>query len=107
MATAEETYAMVGKEPLWAMAACCLEAAGFAWDAGQREFRDRDGAPILILVSGERAGRGSEVLHPDPGDPGVGELIVSHGLDGGVAGGLHKVVRKTYRRLVKNARGEA
>ena len=47
------------------------------------------------------------LLHPDPGDPGVVELIVSHGLDGGFAARLHKVVRKTYRRLVKNARGEA
>ena len=122
----------------------CLEAAGFAWDAGQRELRERAGVPIKILVAGERAGRGSEVLLPDPGDPGVVEtveglpvatlarliemkvacgegdvrrthkdfadvveLIVSHGLDGGFAARLHKVVRKTYRRLVKNARGEA
>ena len=190
MATAEETFVMVGKEPLWAaaqrchealsaagishaivggVAVClhgyqrttvdvdllvtpgaserirgCLEAAGFVWDAEQREFRDRAGVPVQILVAGERAGRGSEVVLPDPGDPGavetveglpvatlarliemkvacgegdvrrthkdfadVVELIANHKLDGEFAARLHKAVRKTYRRLVRNARGDA
>jgi len=78
MATAEETFAMVGKESLW-------EAAGFVWDAEQHEFRDHAGVTVQLLVAGERAGKGSEVLLPDPRD--------------------HKAVRKTFRRLVKHARG--
>lgn len=122
----------------------CLEAAGFVWDPGQHEFRDRTGVAIQFLIAGERAGKGSEVLLPDPGNPGVVEtveglpvatlarliemkvacgegdvrrthkdfadvveLIASHALDGEFAARLHKAVRKTYRRLVKNARGEA
>jgi hypothetical protein len=188
MATAEETFAMVGKESLWAaavrchealraegiphavvggVAVClhgyqrttvdvdvligsglservrgCLEQAGFAWDAEQREFRDRAGVAVQLLVAGERAGKGSEVLLPDPGNPravetkeglpvaalapliemklacgegdlrrthkdfaDVVELIAGHGLGGEFAAGLHKAVRKTYRRLLKHARG--
>ncbi len=122
----------------------CLESAGFVWDAEQREFRDPSGVPLQFLVAGERAGRGSEVTLPDPGDPhvvetveglpvatlarliemkvacgegdvrrthkdfaDVVELIAGHGLGGEFAARLHKAVRKTYRRLVKNARGEA
>jgi hypothetical protein len=188
MATAEETYAMVGKESLWeaavrchealraegiphaivgGVAVClhgyqrttvdvdmlvvpdasarirgCLEAAGFVWDAEQREFRDQAGVTVQLLVAGERAGKGSEVLLPDPGDPravetveglpvaalarliemklacgegdlrrthkdfaDVVELIASRGLGGEFAASLHKAVRKTFRRLVKHARG--
>jgi hypothetical protein len=37
----------------------------------------------------------------------VVELIAGCGLGGEFAAGLHKAVRKTYRQLVKNARGEA
>jgi hypothetical protein len=190
MNTAQETFAMVGKESLWAaatrchealtaagiphalvggVAVClhgyqrttvdvdllvasglnnqirgCLEAAGFAWDAEDREYRDRSGVPLQLLVSGERAGKGSEVLLPDPSDPdafdiieglpvatlarviemkvacGAGdlrrthkdfadvvELIAGHDLGPEFAARLHKAVRKTFRRLVKNARGQA
>jgi len=32
----------------------------------QAEFRDSNGVPLQFLISGERAGRGSEVLLPDP-----------------------------------------
>jgi hypothetical protein len=190
MATAQETFSMVGNEPLWAaatrchnalaaagiphalvggVAVClhgyrrttvdvdllvpagmsdlireCLESAGFCWDAEAREFRDHAGVPLHLLVAGERAGKGSEVRLPDPGDgrvvetreglpiavlarliemklacgegnirrthkdfADVVELIAGCGLGGEFAAGLHKAVRKTYRQLVKNARGES
>lgn len=35
----------------------------------------------------------------------VVKLIAGHGLGEAFAAGLHKAVRKTFRRLVKNARG--
>lgn len=190
MATAQETYAMLEKESLWATATRChqiltaegishalvggiavclhgyqrntvdvdllivpgvsdrvrnsLESAGFRWDAEQCEFRDEAGIAVQFLIAGERAGKGSEVPLPDPSDPAttktveglpvatlarliemkiacgegnmrrthkdfadVVELIAIHKLDGKFAGQLHKSVRKTFRQLVKNARGES
>jgi hypothetical protein len=41
--------------------------------------------------------------HKDFAD--VVELVASHDLDGSFAARLHKSVRKTFRALVKNARG--
>ncbi|MEX0643529.1 MAG: hypothetical protein WD468_12555 [Pirellulales bacterium] len=48
-----------------------LESAGMTWYDEQREFRTAAGVAIHFLVSGERAGRGSEVTLPDPANPGV------------------------------------
>lgn len=48
-----------------------LEAAGMSWDEPNHEFRTSSGMAIHFLVSGERAGRGSEVRLPDPADPAV------------------------------------
>jgi len=121
MATAQETYAMLEKESLWAtatrchqasaareiphaviggVAVClhgyqrttvdidllvipgmaeqvreCLEAAGFQWDASDREFRDASGVAVQFLVAGERAGKGSDVTLPDPRDPATIETL--------------------------------
>ncbi len=49
-----------------------LTDAGFAWDAGQAEFRSADGIAIQFLIAGQKAGRGSEVFIADP----IGELNV-------------------------------
>ena len=46
-------------------------SAGIVWDEGQREFRAPSGVAIHFLVSGDRAGKGSEVRFPDPSDPKV------------------------------------
>jgi hypothetical protein len=48
-----------------------LEAAGASWDEKQREFHTADGAAIQLLLSGERAGKDSEVRLPDPADSNV------------------------------------
>jgi hypothetical protein len=48
-----------------------LESAGIAWNEDEREFRTSGGVAIHFLVSGERAGKGSEVTLPDPADPDV------------------------------------
>jgi hypothetical protein len=188
MATAQETYAMLEQQSLWAtatrchellaaagiphavvggVAVClhgyrrntvdvdllvrkeesdairtCLEAAGMTWNAENHEYRDAD-VPVQFLLAGDRAGPGSEVLLPNPDEPatvqmieglpalslarlieskiacGVGsprrthkdfadvvELIAVHQLHSGFAGYLHKSVRRTFKKLVKHARGE-
>jgi hypothetical protein len=46
-------------------------AAGIKWNEGDREFRTPGGVAIHFLVSGERAGKGSEVRLPDPANPDV------------------------------------
>jgi hypothetical protein len=48
-----------------------FEAAGMKWNDDDREFRTQGGVAIHFLVSGERAGKGSEVRLPDPADPDV------------------------------------
>jgi hypothetical protein len=48
-----------------------LESVGIAWDEDQREFRTPAGIAIHFLVSGELAGKGSEVRLPDPADPAI------------------------------------
>jgi hypothetical protein len=45
-----------------------LTEAGFDWDDEQNEFRSSAGIPVQFLLAGERAGKGSELLLPDPGD---------------------------------------
>jgi hypothetical protein len=45
-----------------------LEGEKFAWNAKEKEFRSLSGVAIQFLLAGERAGSGSEVKLPDPGD---------------------------------------
>ncbi len=46
-----------------------LEASGFRWSSKNHEFQTATGIPIQLLLAGDRAGNGSEVLLPDPGLP--------------------------------------
>src|SRR5687767_7819805 len=48
-----------------------LEASGYTWSADRSEFRAPSGVPVQFLLSGERAGKGAEVVLPDPDAPGV------------------------------------
>lgn len=120
-----------------------LEDAGLIWDQDQKEFRTQGGIAVQCLLGGDRAGTGSEVKLPDPGDDesittleglpvvslarlietklacgegdprrthkdfaDVVELIARHNLSRSFARHLHKSLRKTFRQLVLNARGE-
>ncbi len=49
-----------------------LSAGGFVWDETNAEFRAGDGIAVQFLISGQKAGKGSEVTIPEP----VGELNV-------------------------------
>ena len=118
-----------------------LAAAGLTWVDGQKEFRSASGVAVQFLLTGDRAGSGSEILLPEPlgeftveeieGLPvlklsklletkiacGLGsvrrthkdvvELIAIRNLDSSFARFLHKSVRETFRKLVRNARDEA
>jgi hypothetical protein len=46
-----------------------LEDESYSWHAEQAEFTSASGVVIQFLLAGARAGAGSEVLLPDPGDP--------------------------------------
>ena len=48
-----------------------LEANGYVWSAENVEFRAPAGTPVQFLLSGERAGKGAEVMLPDPDSPGT------------------------------------
>ncbi len=119
-----------------------LEEAGLTWDAEAKEFRAAGGIAVQFLMTGDRAGRDSEVRIPAPtgelnvevidGLPvlrlsklievkiacgsasvrrthkdfaDVVELIAIRKLDGSFAQYLHKSVRSTFRKLVRNAQG--
>lgn len=45
-----------------------LADAGFTWNAKHVEFRSPTGVPVQFLLSGDKAGKGSEVLLPNPGE---------------------------------------
>lgn len=45
-----------------------LTAASFIWNEEKVEFTSPLGTPVQFLLAGDRAGKGSEVLFPDPGD---------------------------------------
>jgi hypothetical protein len=45
-----------------------LEREHYAWDDRNKEFRSVSGVSIQFLLSGDRAGPGSDVLLPDPGE---------------------------------------
>lgn len=120
-----------------------LEEAGLTWDPAVKEFRTPAGIAVQLLMTGDRAGRDSEICLPEPagelnveeidelpvlrlsrlieikiacgsGDvrrthkdfADVVELIAVRNLDSSFAKHLHKSVRKTFRELVKNARGK-
>jgi len=52
-----------------------LAALGWDWNDGEKEFRTTGGIAIQFLLSGDRAGRGSEVRLPDPAAADVCEVI--------------------------------
>jgi hypothetical protein len=52
-----------------------LGAAGWTWDSTAREFRTASGIAIQFLHAGDRAGKGSDLLLPDPGREAVTETI--------------------------------
>ena len=54
-----------------------LTDAGYIWDAEQVEFKSPGGITVQFVLTGERAGKGSEVLLPDPA-----ELKCTKTLDG-------------------------
>lgn len=49
-----------------------LSDDGLVWDESNAEFRTPDGIAVQFLLSGQKAGKGSEVTIPDP----IGELNV-------------------------------
>ena len=49
----------------------CLQSAGFVWDPASKEFHGDNVTPVQFVIAGDRAGSGSEVLLPDPNEPGV------------------------------------
>ena len=52
-----------------------LSDGGLTWDKTNAEFRTPDGIAVQFLISGQKAGKGSEVTIPEPiGDLNVEEL---------------------------------
>ena len=52
-----------------------LSDGGLTWDKTNAEFRTPDGIAVPFLISGQKAGKGSEVTIPEPtGDLNVEEL---------------------------------
>lgn len=49
-----------------------LSEGGLIWDARKAEFRTPEGIAVQLLISGEKAGKGSEVTIPEP----IGDLNV-------------------------------
>ena len=43
-----------------------LQIEGFEWNEQEREFRSPSGVVVQFLISGEKAGKGSEVAVPEP-----------------------------------------
>src|SRR4051812_13476885 len=48
-----------------------LETSGSQWSAERAIFLAPSGTPVQFLISGDRAGKGAEVLLPDPESPGT------------------------------------
>jgi hypothetical protein len=46
-----------------------MEAAGFVWQVERAEFRAPSGTPVQFLLSGQKAGKDTEVNLPDPANP--------------------------------------
>jgi len=49
-----------------------LIASGYEWDRKEKEFRSSSGIAVQFLISGDKAGKGSEVTIPEP----IGELNI-------------------------------
>ena len=49
-----------------------LIASGYEWDNLEKEFRSSSGIAVQFLMSGDKAGKGSEVFIPEP----IGELNI-------------------------------
>jgi hypothetical protein len=45
-----------------------LEREHYVWNSKEKEFRSPSGVAVQFLIAGERAGKDSEVLLPDPSD---------------------------------------
>ncbi len=45
-----------------------LADAGFVWNSKEAEFTSPQGIPVQFLLTGDRAGKGSEVSLPDPSE---------------------------------------
>ena len=43
-----------------------LEDAGFEWNSSEHEFRTENGIAVQFLLAGDKAGKGTEVLLPEP-----------------------------------------
>lgn len=52
-----------------------IKEADFVWDGETHEFRNSEGVQIQLLISGDRAGTGSQVTLPDPSNEKVVALI--------------------------------
>ena len=48
-----------------------LRQSGWQWDSTEKQFVRESGAVLQLLLSGEKAGRGSDIYLPDPGDATV------------------------------------
>ena len=48
-----------------------LEASGWSWEAANKEFKSESGVLLHCLLAGDRAGTGSDVRLPDPGELAV------------------------------------
>jgi hypothetical protein len=46
-----------------------MTTAGFEWKSKSGEFISANGPPVHIVIASEPAGKGSDVLLPDPSDP--------------------------------------
>ena len=46
----------------------CLQREGYAWDEQEKEFSAPSCVAIQFRIAGDRAGPGSEIRFPDPGD---------------------------------------
>ena len=45
-----------------------LTDAGFKWDQKEVEFRSDSDIPVQFVLAGDKAGKGSEVVFPNPGE---------------------------------------
>lgn len=52
-----------------------LSDAGFRWNAKEVEFISPAGVAVQFLLTGDKAGKGSEVLLPDPGEPRIVKTV--------------------------------
>lgn len=80
-----------------------LESAGLQWSPQNSEFVSSTGIPVQCLLAGDRAGKGSEVVLPDPADAnairvieGLPVLTLSKLIESKIACGLSNM-RRTHK----------